>query len=242
MTKPLKPVGSGANGVRRPDAGGRAAGSKASAEGAKGAKEGTRVEARVEADPIDRIDPRTLPASGIAGKESPLTSVLWAGVDHLAALQGWEGQQGSLQVLFTALGVNEAPEHAFSADSRKNATRQFVSLGFDREEAKKLVDLLAFVVAGLYTDPGMKKSTRELKIEHEVERSRKALVEILKAPLQAREAKVAKLGADLLGKADQLQTRLAEVPAKDLPSALKTVEKRVRAVFEIVNVVSQHAL
>lgn len=195
----------------------------------------------LQADFTDRVDPRSLPKS-FGGQQSPLGGLIHSGFDILARLYGLDGAQGALQLQLAALGGSEAPEAAFSAESRKSSTRQFVSLGFEREEATRLVDLLAFVVAGLFTAPGTKKSHRELQIQHEIDGFRRAVTEMRKSPLGERDSMLAKVGEQLLGKADQIGQRLKDSGAKELPRELELVENRIRAVFDIVEIVSRNVL
>ncbi|MCK6548079.1 hypothetical protein L6R52_19670 [Myxococcota bacterium] len=236
MTKPLKPVGVGASqaGQVRPRAEGVKV-QKKSAQSLPGATDVADVEKQSGVDYTDRVDGRTLPKS-LGSQQSPLTGLIYSGFDTLAKLYGLDGAQGAVQLQLRALGGAEPPEAAFSQDSRKATTRQFVSLGFPREDAAKLVDLLAFVVAG-FTDPGAKKSHRELKIQQEIDGFRKTLAEMKKAPLDERESMLAKSGEALLGKANQVAARTSELPESALPDALKIVEQRVRSVFDIVKLV-----
>lgn len=180
----------------------------------------------------------------IAGVTSPLTQMMWSGIELLAKKNGYTspGQADPLSMLMSALGPTEKPDEALSKESRDATRRQFVSIGFEREKAGELVNLLAFVVAGLYTDPTHKKRSRENVIQHEIDNIRAGITDIKKSAYPEREQKLAKVLGDLMSYANDINKRTEGLQGKELPEPLKVAVERMRAVFAITSIISSHVL
>lgn len=239
-TKKLGGTGSGSAQIQRPQRqeAGRTRGTEKKA--ATGQSKATEQKTGLD---VEGIDPRAFAGSTINGVQSPLTELVWSGVQQLAERNGWAGGQAHpMAMLMSALGSTEKPDDAFSKESRDATRRQFVSIGFERSKAGELVDLLAFVIAGLYTDPGAKKRSRENLIQHEIDTIRSGITDIQKTPLPEREAKLAKVLKDLLSRTNQLKQRTEGLKDKELPDALKVAPDRIRAAFSAVSIIHSHVI
>jgi hypothetical protein len=204
----------------------------------------SKVAERAQVVDSHGVDPHSLAGQTIAGVTSPLTAVMWSGIELLARSNGYngQGQADPLSMLMSALGSSEKPEDALSKESRDASRRQFVSVGFEREKAGELVNLLAFVVAGMYTDPTHKKRSRENVIQHEIDNIRAGITDIKKTPYPEREEKLAKVLGELFSFADDINKRTEGLQGKELPEPLKVAVERMRAVFAITSIISSHVL
>jgi hypothetical protein len=178
----------------------------------------------------------------VASVESPLTALVWQGINELAKQNNWVGPDANpIAKLFSALGPTERPDVTYLKDQRNQTRRQFVSLGFNTNQAGNLVDLLAFVAGG-FTDPMAKRKARENFIQHEIDSVRTAIGDILKKPLRDRDAPFAKLMQGLKERTEAVERRTEHLTGKELPEPLNVVVERLRAVNAIASIIAAHVL
>jgi len=208
----------------------------------KGATEKTRKTESTKQLDVEGIDPQVFAGLSINGVDSPLRSVVDQGVAQLAEKYYGGAQAHPLAMLMSALGPTDKPDDVFSKEARDTARRQFVSIGFDRDKAEKLVNYLSFVISGLYTDPGAKRRARETLIRHEIDKIRAGITDIQKTPYPEREEKLAKVLKDLLARTEQLEARTKDLADKELPEALKVPVQRIKSAFAAVGLITAQVL
>lgn len=209
----------------------------------KGATDKTKKSDQTrQANDVDELDPRVFAGSSINGVDSPLRNVVDLGIAQLAEKYYGGAQAHPLAMLMSALGPTDKPDDVFSKEARDTARRQFVSIGFDRDKAEKLVNYLSFVISGLYTDPGAKRRARETLIRHEIDKIRAGITDIQKTPYPEREEKLAKVLKDLLTRTDQLEARTKDLADKELPEALKVPVQRIKSAMAAVGIITAQVL